>query len=179
MRISNIPVLITDAAAYDDLDDAARLIQDAIDQGDGGLAGIFFSDYTDINESWSAMPVDRRKSILMDYLLFEIKHGLTDDGEAESGAGAATPVVPDVRSAVNIYRVSFSATCPADNEHIDYKLEIRLPTMLMVEEIKRETASIKSGFHEEIADILLSRIGGEQRMVAVHQGVEIETYRKA
>lgn len=47
--------LIANAAAYDDLDDSARAIQNAIGQDDGGLAGMFFADFEDIESRWPTM----------------------------------------------------------------------------------------------------------------------------
>ena len=80
---------------------------------------------------------------------------------------------------MNIYRFQFVATCPADGDAIVYTLEIRSLRMIMVEHIKTATALIKSGFHEQIADQLSDRFGGDQTILAVHQGVEIETVRLA
>ena len=77
----------------------------------------------------------------------------------------------------NIYRHTFVATCPADGEQIIYSLEIRSASMIRVEHIRTAAALIKSGYHEAIADQLYERFGGEQRITATHQGVEIETLR--
>ncbi|ASE54751.1 TPA: hypothetical protein UM509_000748 [Stenotrophomonas maltophilia] len=79
----------------------------------------------------------------------------------------------------NIYRKQFVSVCPADGEAIVYSLEIRSETMLRVEHINLATGMEKSAFHEEIADRLSERFGGLQRIIAVHQGVEIETVRGA
>jgi len=78
---------------------------------------------------------------------------------------------------MNTYRHTFVVECPADAEMIVYRLEIRSPVMIHAEHIRTATALIKRGYHEAIADTLFSRFGGEQRIVAVHQGVEIETLR--
>lgn len=78
---------------------------------------------------------------------------------------------------MNTYRLTFAATCPNDGELIVYKLEIKTDKVIYVEHLKAETALIKSGIQEQIADRLQQRFGGEQTMVAVHQGVEIETLR--
>lgn len=80
---------------------------------------------------------------------------------------------------MNIYRHTFVAQCPADGEQIIYALEIRSPTMIRVEHIRTSTALIKRGYHEEIADTLYEHLGGEQRIIATHQGVEIESIRGA
>jgi len=78
---------------------------------------------------------------------------------------------------MNTYRHTFVATCPSDGESIVYRLEIKVPEVIMVEHIRTATALIKKGYHEKIADELHERFGGEQRIVATHQGVEIETLR--
>ncbi|WJN60897.1 hypothetical protein [Pseudomonas sp. SO81] len=78
---------------------------------------------------------------------------------------------------MNTYRITFAATCPNDGELIVYKLEIQTSEVIYVEHLKAETALIKTGIQEQIADRLQQRFGGEQTMVAVHQGVEIETVR--
>lgn len=78
---------------------------------------------------------------------------------------------------MNIYRHTFTAVCPSDGDTIIYRLEIRSPAVIMVEHIKTATSLIKSGYHERIADELSERFGGEQTMLATHQGVEIETVR--
>ena len=78
---------------------------------------------------------------------------------------------------LNIYRHAFSAICPNDGELIAYKLEIKTAETIMVERIKAFTASLGPGHQEQFADALHGEFGGEQRMVAFHQGVEIETVR--
>ncbi len=78
---------------------------------------------------------------------------------------------------MNIYRHTFTATCPSDGDVIVYSLEIRSLQMIRVEHIKTATALIKQGWHEQIADDLSERFGGDQMIKAVHQGVEIETVR--
>lgn len=78
---------------------------------------------------------------------------------------------------MNIYRHTFTASCPSDGETIVYNLEIRSLGVIMVEHIKTATALIKSGYHERIADELADRFGGDQTIIATHQGVEIETVR--
>ncbi|WP_085638036.1 MULTISPECIES: hypothetical protein [unclassified Pseudomonas] len=78
---------------------------------------------------------------------------------------------------MNIYRHTFAAVCPADGETIIYRLELRSTSMIHVEHIKTATALIKQGWHEQIADSLSEKLGGDQTIVATHQGVEIETLR--
>ena len=79
--------------------------------------------------------------------------------------------------AMNIYRQTFTAVCPSDGDTIIYSIEIRSLAAVMVEHIRTATALIKSGYHEHIADELAERLGGDQTIKAVHQGVEIETVR--
>lgn len=78
---------------------------------------------------------------------------------------------------MNIYQHSFVAQCPSDGEQIVYSIEIRSQAMIRVERIRTATALIKRGFHEQIADVLHEQLGGEQRIIAVHQGIRIETVR--
>lgn len=78
---------------------------------------------------------------------------------------------------MNIYRHTFVATCPSDGESIIYRLEIKTTKVIMVEHIKTATDLIKTGYHEQIADQLYDRFGGEHKILATHQGVEIETIR--
>jgi hypothetical protein len=78
---------------------------------------------------------------------------------------------------VNIYRHIFAAICPSDGELIIYQLEVRSPAIIYVEHIKAATAIIKKGWHEQIADRLSEALGGDQTIIATHQGVEIETVR--
>lgn len=78
---------------------------------------------------------------------------------------------------MNIYRHTFTAICPSDGDTIIYSLEIRSRGVVMVEHIKTATALIKSGYHERIADELSERFGGDQTIIATHQGIEIETVR--
>lgn len=78
---------------------------------------------------------------------------------------------------MNTYRHAFAAVCPSDGETIIYSLEIKSPTIIRVEHIKAATALIKKGWHEQIADRLSEALGGDQTIIATHQGVEIETVR--
>lgn len=78
---------------------------------------------------------------------------------------------------MNIYRHTFAAVCPADGETIIYRFELRSTSMIHVEQIKTATALIKHGWQEQIADRLSETLGGDQTIIATHQGVEIETMR--
>ena len=80
---------------------------------------------------------------------------------------------------LNCYRLSFVANSPDgdSDEPVIYHLEIKTDRMIRVEHIKTATSLIKKGYHEDIADELIERFGGEQRITATHQGIEIESYR--
>jgi hypothetical protein len=78
---------------------------------------------------------------------------------------------------MNTYRHTFAAVCPADGDMIVYRLGIKSSAMIHVEHIKSATALIKTGWHEQIADHLSDTLGGDQTIIATHQGVEIETVR--
>ncbi|OPB16925.1 hypothetical protein BFW91_02230 [Pseudomonas fluorescens] len=78
---------------------------------------------------------------------------------------------------MNTYRHTFAAVCPSDGETIVYRLELKSFSMIHVEHIRAATALIKKGWHEQIADWLSESLGGDQTIIATHQGVEIETVR--
>jgi hypothetical protein len=78
---------------------------------------------------------------------------------------------------MNTYRHTFAAVCPSDGETIVYCLELKSLSMIHVEHIRAATALIKKGWHEQIADRLSESLGGDQTIIATHQGVEIETVR--
>lgn len=88
----------------------------------------------------------------------------------------ATPH-PSQDKSKNTYRHTFTAACPSDGETIVYQFELRTTAMIHVEHIKTATALIKKGWHEQIADLLSEALGGDQTIIATHQGVEIETVR--
>lgn len=78
---------------------------------------------------------------------------------------------------MNIYECTFKALCPVNKAEITYHLRISTKTVIMVEELLAFTATLSEGFHEEFADILLKRFGGQQTMYAEHHGVGITTDR--
>lgn len=78
---------------------------------------------------------------------------------------------------MNTYRPTFAAVCSFDGETIVYPLELRSLSMIHVEHIRAATALIKKGWREQIADRLAESLGGDQTIIATHQGVEIETVR--
>ena len=78
---------------------------------------------------------------------------------------------------MNIYRHTFTAICPSDGDTIIYKLEIKSPSVIMVEHIRTATALIKKGIQEQIADQLQETLGGHLILIGTHQGIEIESVR--
>jgi hypothetical protein len=80
---------------------------------------------------------------------------------------------------MNRYSVKFKAKCPNNGAIIDYSLRIETDEMIMVEELLQFIKKHSSeGFHEQIADDLVQSFGGSQYLVATHENVKIETYRK-
>lgn len=83
---------------------------------------------------------------------------------------------------MNIYRHTFTATCPNNGQVIAYSLVIEAEHVIMVEEIVEHCAStgdFGKPYHETIADFLHAKLGGLQRMTGYHHGVDIETIRGA
>lgn len=78
---------------------------------------------------------------------------------------------------MNTYKTKFFAKCPVNAIRVEFDLTINTGEVIKVEDILAEVESIKTGFHEEIADRLHSRFGGSQIMSADHHGVFIETIR--
>lgn len=80
---------------------------------------------------------------------------------------------------MNIYTYTFAAHCPNNGESIIYTLEIRSQTIIHVEHIKTACALHDTAYHEDIADDLAARFGGDQTLTANHHGVNIRTERAA
>lgn len=78
---------------------------------------------------------------------------------------------------MNIYRFDFAARCPTNDACVQYQCEIRSSRMILADDLSAWAAAQVKGFHEEFADSLSSRFGGQQKIVAVHHGIEIETIR--
>lgn len=78
---------------------------------------------------------------------------------------------------MNAYSTKFFANCPNNGIRIEYSLRIETRDQIMVEDILSALDAIGEGFHEEIADDLLKRFGGVQKLVADHHGVTVETTR--
>ncbi|XAI96303.1 hypothetical protein [Microcystis phage Mae-JY30] len=78
---------------------------------------------------------------------------------------------------MNHYRFSFHAVCPVDGARILYRAEIRTPDFIPAERLRAWASERGLEFHERLADALAAEFGGEQTILATHQGVEIETRR--
>ena len=78
---------------------------------------------------------------------------------------------------MNAYTTEFFSQCPNNGLRIKYKLRIETRETILVEQITAKVESISEGFHEEIANELLSSFGGVQTLSADHHGVLIETTR--
>ena len=78
---------------------------------------------------------------------------------------------------MNIYTVHFSARCPLNGKGIKYTLEVYTGAVLMAEDLRGHVDAIGEGLHEDIADALLAKFGGSQRLEAEHHGVHIRTIR--
>lgn len=78
---------------------------------------------------------------------------------------------------MNIYTTEFFAKCPVNGARITYSLTIHTGIVIKAEDITDFIDGIGEGLHEDIADSLLDRFGGSQRLKADHHGVHIETIR--
>lgn len=78
---------------------------------------------------------------------------------------------------MNIYQTRFWAKCPVNKQTIYYDLQIRHNQQIKVESILDELTTITEGFHEDIADQLHDKFGGNQIIKAEHHGVHIITER--
>jgi hypothetical protein len=78
---------------------------------------------------------------------------------------------------VNTYTIDFFGTCPKNGLRVAYKLKISTGEVIPVEDILAAADLSDDKFHEDIADEMLTRFGGQQTLVADHHGVRIETIR--
>lgn len=79
---------------------------------------------------------------------------------------------------MNKYTVKFFARCPTNGVRVEYTLEITTNKTIKVEMLIETVGQYDGWYHEDIADNLLERFGGEQNLLALHHGVFIETKRK-
>ena len=78
---------------------------------------------------------------------------------------------------MNRYYHHFAAKCPSDGATVIYHLTIKTNAVVMVEAIALGCEFLKPEYHEAIADELAAKFGGRQKLVAIHQGVQIVTKR--
>lgn len=78
---------------------------------------------------------------------------------------------------MNTYKTKFHAQCPVNQCWIEYGLTINTGEVIKVESILDCVHSLRSGYHEDFADLLEKRFGGSQTLTAEHHGVRIETIR--
>lgn len=78
---------------------------------------------------------------------------------------------------MNRYDYQFAATCPADGATIIYHLTIKTKAVVMAEDIVAACRFEAPVFHEALADTLFDKLGGKQKVRAVHQSVRITTVR--
>jgi hypothetical protein len=78
---------------------------------------------------------------------------------------------------MNRYDHQFAAVCPSDGATIIYHLTIKIDAVIMVERLIEACQFPAPAFHEGIADELARKLGGRQKLRALHQGVQITTTR--
>jgi hypothetical protein len=78
---------------------------------------------------------------------------------------------------LNIYTQRFTVRCPNNETPVGYTLKIYSSHMIYVESIQEEVLKYTHGFHEEIADQLFAKFGGQQVITAHHHGTDITTTR--
>lgn len=78
---------------------------------------------------------------------------------------------------MNVYTHRFSAVCPANAQSISYTFKLTTEWLVKVEEIQKTFPDNLTKFHEELADQLYAKFGGEQVLEAWHHGTHIRTQR--
>lgn len=79
---------------------------------------------------------------------------------------------------MNRYDHQFFAICPTDNASIEYSLTIKTDRVIMVEDIMAACQARPTIYHEDLADTLFAKLGGRQKLRAMHQGIHITTTRE-
>lgn len=77
---------------------------------------------------------------------------------------------------MNEYEYRFTAKCPNNQTAILYNLRLLSSVTVMVEAII-DACRFDDAFHEDIADLLYTRLGGKQIITALHDSVKIKTKR--
>jgi hypothetical protein len=80
---------------------------------------------------------------------------------------------------MNTYKTTFIKNCPTNNLPISYTLEIKNYKTIIVEELLSFLEQQQNCYHEDLADKLIRKFGGNQKMIAFHHGVEITTERQS
>lgn len=80
---------------------------------------------------------------------------------------------------MNHYTTTFFGRCPTNGVRISYALQISTQAVIPVEQILMALDNTDHKFHEQIADMLIAKFGGEQTLTADHHGVSITTERTA
>lgn len=79
---------------------------------------------------------------------------------------------------MNTYETTFVRQCPVNGLLIIYRLQIRSPGPIMVEDILQVIKELPTeGYHEAFADLLAAKLPGHHTMRAYHHGVDITTER--
>lgn len=79
---------------------------------------------------------------------------------------------------MNTYVTYFSIKCPVNGQWICYRMEIAARVVVMVERIQQVIKELPAdGYHEGIAELLTSKLPGQQTLSAHHHGVDIKTVR--
>lgn len=78
---------------------------------------------------------------------------------------------------MNRYDHQFAATCPTDGATIIYHLTLKTEAVVLAEDIAAACRFSAPVYHEALADQLLEKLGGRQKVRAMHQGVHITTTR--
>lgn len=79
---------------------------------------------------------------------------------------------------MNTYSLIKSFKCPSNGLPIVYNIEITHAAMITVESILDYLSEFETAYHENLADELFLKFGGEQVITANHHGVSIKTVRK-
>lgn len=80
---------------------------------------------------------------------------------------------------MNIYRYRFIASCPNDGARVAYTLTIETDDVLMAEDIEAACRFKAAVYHENLADELHARFGGQHTITAKHGKVDITTVRSS
>lgn len=77
----------------------------------------------------------------------------------------------------NEYNFNFRMKCPNNGKPVEYRASIIASCIIPVEEIADFLRDMTEGYHEDNADLLYDRFGGNQVIVANHHGITVKTVR--